>query len=144
MQYIDSGDDWTVAASSSGASFDYQTSGSTPQWYYSSTTPKIAPSTASSSTDVAMPSHAALNTDRPYVHEEVGLSLLGNLAGLLRSRRCQQQLPTGAPRLQSQEEVSYTVAVHGVDTDQGVSFSVDAHNTVVYAQGPAFERECRH
>jgi hypothetical protein len=132
-----SGDDWTVAASSSGASFDYQTSGSTPQWYYSSTTPKIAPSTASSSTDVAMPSHAALNrTARTYLKQ---LGFHYSVTSPVYSQSTVSiTTATGAPRLQGQEEVSYTVAVHGVKTDQGVSFSVDAHNTVVYAQGPAF------
>jgi hypothetical protein len=34
--------------------------------------------------------------------------------------------------------VSYVVSVDGLSTDQNVSFSVDANNDLVYAQGPAF------
>jgi hypothetical protein len=129
-----SGNDWTVA-SSSGASLDYQTSGASPQWYYSSTTPTIAPATASSSVDVAMPSHAAL--------DRVGLVYLKQLGfdySVVSPVYSESTLSTtGAQSSQSQEEVSYTVSVHGLNTDQTVSFSVDAHNTLVYAQGPAFE-----
>jgi hypothetical protein len=131
------GNNWVVG-SSAGAAFDYQTSSASPQWYYSSTTPKIAPSTASSSAHVAMPSHATLARDaRGY------LKRLGFNYSVVSPTYTESSVSTsdtdGAPSLQGQEQVTYTVAVQGVDTDQSVSFSVDAHNTVVYAQGPAFE-----
>ncbi len=130
------GYDWTVG-SSSGASFDYQTSSASPQWYYSSTTPKIAPATASSSVRVPMPSHATLAKDaRRY------LKRLGFNYSVVSPSYTESSVSTtstkGAPRLRDQEQVTYRVAVHGVATDQLVSFSVDAHNTVIYAQGPAF------
>jgi hypothetical protein len=131
-----SGDDWTVA-SSSGASLDYQTSGASPQWYYSSTTPKIAPATASSSTDVAMPSHATLTKDALGYLKNLGFDYSA-VSPVYSESTVSTTSANGSPRSQSQEEVSYTVAVHGVDTNQMVSFSVDAHNTLVYAQGPAF------
>jgi hypothetical protein len=131
-----SGDDWTVA-SSSGASLDYQSSGATPQWFYSSTTPKIAPSTASSSADVTMPSHAALNKAARDYLKQLGFHY-SVTSPVYSESTVSMTTADGAPRSQSQEEVSYTVAVHGIDTDQAVSFSVDAHDTLVYAQGPAF------
>ena len=85
-----------------------------------------------------MPSHAALNNDAPVTTS----SSLGFHYSVTSPVFSESTVSTttadGAPRSQSQEEVSYTVAVHGIDTDQGVSFSVNARNTVVYAQGPAF------
>jgi hypothetical protein len=132
-----SGDDWTVTGSS-GASLDYQTSGAAPQWYYSSTTPKIAPATASSSVDVAMPSHTALNRDALGYLKRLGFDYA--VASPVYSESTLST--TGANGAQvslGEEEVSYTVTVHRLDTDQTVSFSVDAHNALLYAQGPAFE-----
>jgi hypothetical protein len=129
-------DDWTVT-SSSGAALDYQTSGATPQWYFSSTTPKIAPATASSAVDVAMPSHATLNQDALVILQRLGFDY--SVASPVYSESTQSITgASGAPATQSLEEVSYTVTVRGLDTDQSVSFSVDAHNSLVYAQGPAF------
>lgn len=127
------GSDWTVR-SAAGASLDYQTSGAAPQWYYSSTTPPIAPATASSSTDVVLPSHATLITDaRAY------LTLLGLHYSVSSPVYTESTVSTRARAAQAEEEVSYTVNVRGVPTDQTVSFSVNAHNALLYAQGPAFE-----
>jgi hypothetical protein len=131
------GNNWIVG-STSGASLDYQTSSASPQWYYSSTTPKIAPSTASSSVHVAMPSHAALAKDaRAYLHR-VGFDY-SVVSPYYSESTVSTSDTNGVPSLQGQEQVTYKVAVHGINTDQLVTFSVDAHNTVVYAQGPAFE-----
>jgi hypothetical protein len=130
------GNDWTVT-SSSGAALDYQTSGTSPQWYYSLTTPSIAPATASSSTDSVMPSHGALNEDAHKYLKRLGFDY--SVTSPVFSESTVSTTTGGAPSSQGQEEVSYTVAVDGIDTDQTVSFSVDAQNTVVYAQGPAFE-----
>jgi hypothetical protein len=131
------GDDWTVK-SPSGASFDYQTSSAAPQWYYSSTTPKVAPATASSFVDVVMPSHATLDRD---VHGS--LARLGFNYSVTRPVYSESTVSSidakGAPRSQSQEGVMYEVSVGGVLTDQTVNFVVDPHNTLVYAQGPAFD-----
>jgi hypothetical protein len=131
------GDDWIVG-SSSGASLDYQTSSASPQWYYSSTMPKIAPATASSSVHGAMPSHATLASDARGYLERLGFDY-SVVSPFYSESTVSTNDANGAPRLQAQEQVTYKVAVHGVVTDQLVSFSVDAHNTLVYAQGPAFE-----
>jgi hypothetical protein len=134
--YHSSGD-WTVV-SSSGASLDYQTSGASPQWYYSSTTPKIAPATASSSVHVAMPSHATLNEDGRAYLRHLGFDYA--VASPVYSESTVSTTgANGVQRSQSQEEVSYTVTVNGLHTDQTVSFTVNSHNALVYAQGPAFE-----
>jgi hypothetical protein len=132
-----SGNDWTVT-SSSGAALDYQTSGTAPQWYYSSTSPKIAPATASSSVNVVMPSHATLNQDALVVLKRLGFNY--SVASPVYSESTLSTTGAkGAPSSQSQEEVSYTVTVRGFSTDQSVTFSVDSHNSLVYAQGPAFD-----
>jgi hypothetical protein len=131
-----SGSNWTVT-SSSGAALDYQTSGTAPQWYFSSTTPKVAPATATSSVVVVMPSHATLSQDALVVLKRLGFDY--SVASPVYSESTLSTTgANGAPSSQSQEEVSYTVTVRGLDTDQSVTFSVDAHNTLVYAQGPAF------
>jgi hypothetical protein len=131
------GDNWVVG-SSSGKSLDYQTSSASPQWYYSSTTPKIAPSTASSSVHIAMPSHAALDNEAQSYLRRLGFDYTV-VSPFYSESTVSTNTANGSPSLQGQEQVAYKVAVHGVDTDQLVIFSVDAHNTVVYAQGPAFE-----
>jgi hypothetical protein len=130
-------DDWSVT-SSSGATLDYQTSSTSPQWYYSSTTPKIAPTTASSSAGVVMPSHATLNQDARVILKRLSFNYTV-ISPVYSESTVSTTGANGAPGLQSQEEVTYSVAVRGLNTDQSVSFSVDAHNTLVYAQGPAFE-----
>jgi hypothetical protein len=132
-----SGHDWTVT-SSSGASFDYQTSGASPQWYFSSTTPTIAPSTASNSVDVVMPSHATVANDVRSYLQRLGFTYVVSDPVFSESTLSSIGV-NGAPQSQSLEEVSYTVTVRGVDTDQTVSFSVNPRNVAVYAQGPAFD-----
>jgi hypothetical protein len=131
-----SGDDWTVT-SPTGAALDYQTSGVTPQWYYSSTTPKIAPATASSSVDVTMPSHVTLTNDALVYLKRLGFDY--SVSSPVYSESTQSTTsPSGAQGSRSEEAISYTVTVRGLDTDQTVRFSVDAHNILIYAQGPAF------
>jgi hypothetical protein len=130
-------DDWTVT-STTGATLDYQTSGASPQWYYYSTPPKIAPSTASSSAKVVMPSHTTLNEDARTVLTQLGFNY-SVVAPLYSESTLSTTGTNGSPSSQSQEEVNYTVSVRDHDTDQSVSFSVNAHNTLVYAQGPAFD-----
>src|ERR1700722_1547512 len=51
---------WTVT-SPSGAALNYSDVG-VPQWYYSSTSPQVAPAEKSSSVPVPMPSHASLES----------------------------------------------------------------------------------
>jgi hypothetical protein len=131
------GDNWIVG-SPSGASLDYQNSTASPQWYYSSTTPKIAPATASSSVHGAMPSHATLDSDAQGYLKRLGFNY-SVVSPFYSESTVSTNDANGSPSLQGQEQVTYKVAVRGVDTDQLVSFSVDARNTVVYAQGPAFE-----
>jgi hypothetical protein len=131
------GHDWTVG-SSSGASFDYQTSSAPPQWYYSSSTPKIAPATASSSVYVTMPRHATLAKDARRYLRRLGFNY-SVVSPVYTESSVSTTNSKGAPRLQGQEQVTFRVAVHGIKTDQLVIFSVDAHNAVIYAQGPAFK-----
>jgi hypothetical protein len=127
--------DWTVT-SASGAALDYETTG-LPQWYYSSSTPAIAPATALSSTTAAMPSHATLAADAQGYLVKLAYGY-GVSSPDYSTSTTSTTTANGAQSSQSQEEVSYVVTVNGLATDQSVSFSVDANNNLVYAQGPAF------
>jgi hypothetical protein len=132
---LDVSSSWTVT-SPSGASIDYETAG-LPQWYYSSSTPAIAPATASSSATAVMPSHATLTADaQGYLAKlAYGYDVSSPDFSTSTSSTTAQN---GTQSSQSQEEVSYVVTVNGLATDQTVSFSVDSNNDLVYAQGPAF------
>jgi hypothetical protein len=132
---LHSGSDWTVS-DPSGAALDYQVSG-IPQWYYSSTTPAIAPATASSSATGPLPSHAALAADVQGYLDKLGYGYRLSSPSFSTSTTSTTNA-NGTQSSRSQEEVSYVVSVDGLSTDQNVSFSVDANNDLVYAQGPAF------
>jgi hypothetical protein len=127
--------DWTVT-SPSGAALDYETT-AIPQWYYSSSTPAVAPATASSSTTATMPSHATLAADAQGYLAQLAYGY-GVSAPDYSTSTTSTTAANGTQSSQSQEEVSYVVTVNGLATDQSVSFSVDAKNNLVYAQGPAF------
>jgi hypothetical protein len=126
---------WTVT-SPSGATVDYDTTG-LPQWYYSSSTPAIAPATASSSATAAMPSHATLADDAQGYLAKLAYGYDVSSPDFSTST-LSTTAQSGSQGSQSQEEVSYVVTVNGLATDQSVSFSVDSNNNLVYAQGPAF------
>ncbi|MGC1239249.1 MAG: hypothetical protein WA860_10715 [Acidimicrobiales bacterium] len=126
---------WTVT-SPSGATVDYDTTG-LPQWYYSSTTPAIAPATYSSSATAAVPSHATLAADAQGYLAKLAYGYDVSSPDFSTSTTS-TTAQNGTQSSQSQEEVSYVVSVNGLATDQTVSFSVDSQNNLVYAQGPAF------
>jgi hypothetical protein len=129
------GSDWTVT-SPSGAALDYETT-RLPQWYYSSSTPAVAPATASSSITATLPSHATLAADAQDYLAQLAYGY-GVSAPDYSTSTTSTTAANGTQSSQSQEEVSYVVTVNGRATDQSVSFSVDAKNNLVYAQGPAF------
>jgi hypothetical protein len=127
--------DWTVT-SPSGATLDYETTG-LPQWYYSPSTPAIAPATVSSSATASMPSHATLTTDAHVYLAKLAYGYDVSSPDFSTSTSS-TTAQNGTQSSQSQEEVSYIITVNGLETDQSVSFSVDSQNNLVYAQGPAF------
>ena len=127
--------DWTVTGAS-GAALDYQTAG-LPQWYYSSSTPAIAPATQSATATGPVPSPSTITADAQRY-----LTLLGYTYQLgsptFSSSTQSTTAANGTTQVtQSLESVSFSVMVNGVATDQTVSFSVDSHNDVAYASGPA-------
>jgi len=133
---VNTSGDWTVTGAS-GAALDYQTAG-VPQWYYSSSTPAVAPATESASATGPVPSPAIVAADATRY-----LSLLGYGYGVGSPKFSSSTSSTTAANgttqvTQSTEDVTYQVVVGGVATDQTVTFSVDSHNVVVYASGPAF------
>jgi hypothetical protein len=126
---------WTVT-NTSGAVLNYDDAGA-PQWYYSSTSPKVAPAEESGSVSIAMPSHATIETDvQRYVSE------LGYHYSLSSPRfttaTTSTTTPNGAPLTVYSETASYSVIVHGTTTNQSLSFTFDPTNTLLYAEGPAF------
>jgi hypothetical protein len=126
---------WTVT-SAAGAVLNYDGAG-VPQWYYSSSSPKVAPAEESGSVSVAMPSHATVQSDaRRYVGELDFNYTLG--APQFSTATTSSTTPNGAPLTVYSETVSYPVVVHRATTGQSISFTVDPTNTLVYAEGPAF------
>jgi len=129
------GTSWTVR-DASGASLDYE-SGGVPQWYYSSSSPSVAPATASDTASGPVPSEATLASDVAHYLAALGFGYTIAEANFGTSTVSATNA-SGGPVSQSTADVTYTVVVKGVSTDQSVSFTVDAHNTVLYASGPAF------
>ncbi len=132
---VNTNGDWTVTGAS-GAALDYQTAG-VPQWYYSSSTPAVAPATQSASATGPVPSPSTVAADALRY-----LALLGYGYGVgsptFSSSTSSTTAANGTTQVtQSTEDVTYDVVVGGVTTDQTVSFSVDSKNDVVYASGPA-------
>ncbi len=127
---------WTVT-SSTGAALNYEGAG-VPQWYYSSTSPKVAPAEESGSVSVAMPSHATVVSDvRRY---ESGLGFDYALGSPNFSTATTSTTTTdGAPLTVYSETASYAVIVHGTPTSQSISFTVGPTNRLLFAEGPAFE-----
>jgi hypothetical protein len=126
---------WTVT-NASGAALNYNDAG-LPQWYYSSTTPKVAPAEESGSSPVATPSHAVLEADvRQYVGKlRYNYTLSAPSFSTATTSTTTQD---GAPLTVYSETVTYSVLVHGTATDQTISFTVDPTNALLNAEGPAF------
>jgi len=118
--------DWLVT-DSSGATLDYSNVG-VPQWTYTSAT-----STNASTAD--LPSQATLAGD---VQRYLKLLGYGYTLSAPSFGTTTSSSDTGTVNSTSTEDVTYTVDVAGVSTDQSLSFSVDANNDVVSASGPAF------
>jgi hypothetical protein len=130
------GSDWTVT-SPSGAALDYENTG-VPQWYYSSTTPSIAPATASSTATGPLPSEHQVNSDAQRYLDELGFGYTLSAPSFGSSTTSSIATNGTSQVTSSTEDVTYTVLVSGTATGQEVDFSVDANNDVVYASGPAF------
>jgi len=128
------GSDWTVS-DPSGASLDYENSG-VPQWYYSSSSPAVAPATASDSASVPVPSDATLAGDVTRYLSELGFGYQV-ASPEFGTSTISETNASGGPVSVSTADVTYDVVVDGVATDQSVNFSVNAQNHVLNASGPA-------
>jgi hypothetical protein len=131
------GSDWTVK-SSSGTALDYENSG-VPQWYYSSTSPKVAPATVSSTPVTPLPSEAVLANDVQHYLAQIGFNYTVASPNFGTSTTSTTAANGTTQVTSSTEDVTYNVVVDGVTTDQSVNFSVGANNVVAYASGPAFD-----
>lgn len=123
------GVDWTVTGPS-GSSLDYADSW-VPEWSY-------AASPATMSTDFLpsdLPSQSTLAND---VHSYLAKLGYGYTLSAPSFGTTTSTSNTTTPGSTSTADVTYSVAVDGMSTDQYVSFSVDANNNVVNASGPAF------
>jgi hypothetical protein len=118
--------DWLVS-SSSGATLDYSNIG-IPQWMYTGAT-----STNASTAD--LPSQATLAGDVQRYLKQLGYGYRLSAPSFGTTTSSNDTSTTSAT---STEDVTYTVDVDGIATDQSFSFSVDANNVVVSASGPAF------
>ena len=130
---VGDGGDWIVT-STSGASLDYE-NGGVPQWYYSSSSPAVAPATESDSASVPVPSDVTLASDVNGYLAALGFSY--SIASPdFSTSTISETNASGGPSSVSTADVTYTVVVDGVATDQSVSFSVNSHNQVLNASGP--------
>ncbi len=131
------GSDWLVK-SASGAALDYENTG-VPQWYYSSTSPPIAPATASSTPVNPLPSEAAVEADAERYLSQMGFSYAVSSPNFSTSTTSSLAANGTTQVTSSTEDVAFDVVVGGVATDQTVSFSVGENNVLAYASGPAFD-----
>lgn len=122
---------WLVT-SRSGATLDLQ-SGLVSQWYYSSTSPAVAPATKSS-TATGVPSHATL--ERIVMRFLTRLGFGYGVTAPTFSDATVSGLHGSTPTTTAEETETATVTVHGLATNQSVTFTVDRHRTVLYAAGP--------
>ena len=130
------GSDWLVS-DPSGAALDYENTG-VPQWYYSSTTPSIAPATESSTASGPVPSESTVASDAQRYLRALGYDYTVSSPNFGSSTTSSLGANGTSQVISSTEDVSYTVDVGGTPTGESVNFSVDASNQVVYASGPAF------
>ncbi|MCU1364096.1 MAG: hypothetical protein JWM55_1924 [Acidimicrobiaceae bacterium] len=130
------GSDWLVK-SESGAAFDYENTG-VPQWYFSSTSPAIAPAMSSSAPVNPLPSEATVAADAQRYLAQMGFSY-GLSSPNFSTSTTSSVAANGTSQLTSStEDVVFDVNVDGVATDQTVSFSVGEDNVLAHASGPAF------
>jgi hypothetical protein len=130
------GSDWLVK-STTGAALDYESTG-VPQWYYSSTSPAIAPAEASSTPVNPLPSEATVAADAQRYLAQMGFSYTVSSPNFSTSTTSSVAADGTSQVTSSTEDVAFDVVVGGVTTDQTVSFSVGENNVLAYASGPAF------
>lgn len=134
---VTGGSNNSTVTDSSGKSLDYESTGLS-QWYYSSSSPPVAPATASDSSSATLPSHAVLEGDvQNYLTKlNYGYTVSSPSFSTATVSTTNAQ---GSTRISTNTEtVTYVVGVEGIATDQSVTFTVDTKNNVLYASGPAF------
>ncbi len=129
--------DWMVK-SATGSALDYENSG-VPQWYYSSTSPAIAPATKSSTPVNPLPSQATVAADVQRYLALLGFDYGVASPNFSTSTTSSVAINGSSQVTSSTEDVTYTVIIGGLSTDQTVSFSVGQDNVLAYASGPAFD-----
>lgn len=125
---------WTVA-SGSGAAIEYDAAGLA-TWYYSSSTPSVAPATASGRAATTMPSTRSVERLATRYLRRLGVGYA--VASPRVSTSTVSSLVHGRAVTSSQETLTCTVRVEGVATSQSVVVTVDAHDRLLYASGPVF------
>jgi hypothetical protein len=130
------GSDWLVK-SATGAALDYENTG-VPQWYYSSTSPAIAPATESTTPVNPLPSEATVAADARHFLAQLGYGYGVSSPSFSTSTTSSVAANGTSQVTSSTEDVAFDVVVDGVTTDQTVSISVGENNVLAYASGPAF------
>ncbi len=132
------GSDWTVT-SSSGSSLDYENT-AVPQWHYSSSAPGVAGTTQPgtlSATATTEPTAADAAAAAMSYLAQLGYGYQLSAPSFSTSTTTTASA-SGTSSTTSDEDVSYTVNVDGLATDQVVDFSIGAGDVVDDASGPAF------
>ena len=130
------GKDFTVT-DPSGGFVNYQTYDTVPRWSYSVALPEAASTTTSDGATVAMPSQSSVEGDVQTYLDRLGYGFQVTDPQFSTSNTVMSS-PGQASVTTNDEQASYSVTVDGQLTDQYVEFTVDQHNDVVSASGPAF------
>jgi hypothetical protein len=128
---------FATVTDASGGSVNYENTG-LPYWNYSSSSPAVAPATASNSASATMPSHAILEGDVHDYLTKLDYGYTVSSPSFSTASVSTTNADGSTQESTNTETVTYVVDVEGAITDQSVIFSVDVNNNVVYASGPAF------
>ncbi len=130
------GSDWTVT-DVAGDTFDYETYGGVPQWYFNSAPSNASSITTSDGTTAPMPSKSTIEGDVQNYLTQMGYGY--SVTDPQYSTSTVTASSPGQPDVTTNEETAnFSVTVNGLLTDQSFNITVDSNNKVIEADGPAF------
>jgi hypothetical protein len=130
------GTQWSIN-NTNGDEVDYSNYGGVPAFNYNYFTPASSSSVTSDGAGGNVPSHSTLEGDVQNYLGQLGYGY--QVANPSFSTETNVTSSPGQADVTTYEEsVDYSVVVDGMTTDQNVSFTVDQNNSIVSANGPAF------
>jgi hypothetical protein len=129
------GSDWTIT-NATGSTLNYESPG-LPEWYFNSSQSGTPASTEALSLN-ALPSDDVVDADVQHYMADLAYGYQLTMPEFGTSTSTTSNVDGSDSSSVSTKDVSYTVVVDGIATDQSVSFSFDSSNDVVSASGPSF------